>query len=165
MTHKILFPLAFVALLACSSAPVSTPIVEKPAGPPPPPQCMAGCMVQLSGQCAVTARSMDNTTTGEETIECDPRCCQEGAKTDSSGNSINDPDNDGIAGDADQCPDKPEDFDEFEDRDGCPDEDNDKDGILDVDDVCRDDPEVKNGFEDDDGCPDAYTPPTQEEAP
>jgi OOP family OmpA-OmpF porin len=65
-----------------------------------------------------------------------------------------DPDGDGIAGDADRCPDQPEDFDGFEDDDGCPEPDNDRDGFEDVRDACPGEPETVNGFEDDDGCPD-----------
>ena len=45
--------------------------------------------------------------------------------------SIGDRDGDGYKDDVDQCPDDPEDFDDFEDEDGCPEPDNDKDGILD----------------------------------
>jgi len=71
--------------------------------------------------------------------------------------SIGDRDGDGLKDDVDQCPDDPEDFDDFEDEDGCPEPDNDKDGILDVDDKCPNDPETKNGFEDQDGCPDDTT--------
>jgi outer membrane protein OmpA-like peptidoglycan-associated protein len=67
--------------------------------------------------------------------------------------SIGDRDGDGYADDQDQCPDDPEDFDGFEDGDGCPDPDNDKDGILDVDDNCPDIPEDRDGDQDDDGCP------------
>ena len=69
--------------------------------------------------------------------------------------SIGDRDGDGIKDDVDQCPDDPEDFDDFEDKDGCPDPDNDKDGILDVDDKCPNEPETKNGYKDEDGCPDS----------
>jgi OmpA-OmpF porin, OOP family len=69
--------------------------------------------------------------------------------------SIGDRDGDGLKDDVDLCPDDPEDFDDFEDEDGCPDPDNDKDGILDIDDKCPNDPETKNGFQDDDGCPDS----------
>lgn len=65
-----------------------------------------------------------------------------------------DADGDGILDDVDQCPLEPEDFDNFEDRDGCPDPDNDQDGILDVNDQCPNDPEDFDGFEDADGCPD-----------
>jgi outer membrane protein OmpA-like peptidoglycan-associated protein len=68
--------------------------------------------------------------------------------------NIGDRDGDGIKDDVDKCPDDPEDFDQFEDTDGCPDPDNDQDGILDVDDLCPNDPEDKDGFEDEDGCPD-----------
>jgi OOP family OmpA-OmpF porin len=68
--------------------------------------------------------------------------------------NIGDRDGDGIKDDIDKCPDDPEDFDGFEDEDGCPDPDNDLDGIPDVDDMCPNDPEDKDGFEDADGCPD-----------
>jgi len=93
-----------------------------------------------------------------------------------------DRDGDGIADDVDQCPDDPEDFDGFEDEDGCPDPDNDGDGVLDVDDQCPniagpaefygcpnndrdfdgipnindqcpDQPEDFDGYQDEDGCP------------
>ncbi len=67
--------------------------------------------------------------------------------------SIGDRDGDGYLDDEDQCPDEPEDFDDFEDEDGCPDPDNDKDGILDVDDRCPNIPEDIDGDEDEDGCP------------
>ena len=65
-----------------------------------------------------------------------------------------DTDGDGIVDEADKCPTEPEDFDGFDDTDGCPDIDNDEDGIADVDDACINDPETPNGFEDEDGCPD-----------
>lgn len=65
-----------------------------------------------------------------------------------------DKDGDGITDDVDKCPEEPEDKDEFEDEDGCPDVDNDKDEILDVNDKCPMDPEDKDEFEDEDGCPD-----------
>jgi OmpA-OmpF porin, OOP family len=67
---------------------------------------------------------------------------------------VGDRDNDGLLDDVDQCKDKPEDKDGFEDEDGCPDIDNDQDGIADVDDKCPLEPEDKDGFEDADGCPD-----------
>ena len=63
-------------------------------------------------------------------------------------------DGDGIEDDVDKCPTVPEDFDGFEDADGCPDPDNDQDGILDVNDACPNEPEDKDGFQDEDGCPD-----------
>jgi outer membrane protein OmpA-like peptidoglycan-associated protein len=65
-----------------------------------------------------------------------------------------DRDGDGIKNKLDQCPDEPEDFDKFEDEDGCPDNDNDGDGVLDGYDSCPLEPEDKDGFDDDDGCPD-----------
>ena len=66
---------------------------------------------------------------------------------------IGDRDGDGKKDDVDQCPDEPEDYDDFEDEDGCPEPDNDRDGILDDDDACPNEPEDKDGFEDEDGCP------------
>ncbi len=65
----------------------------------------------------------------------------------------NDPDRDGILGAADRCPNEPEDKDQFEDTDGCPENDNDQDGVYDVSDKCPLDPEDKDQFEDTDGCP------------
>jgi MYXO-CTERM domain-containing protein len=64
-----------------------------------------------------------------------------------------DSDGDGIFDADDSCPDDPEDFDDFEDTDGCPEDDNDKDGIVDADDSCPDVAEDMDGFEDTDGCP------------
>ena len=60
-----------------------------------------------------------------------------------------DKDADGILNKYDKCPLEPEDFDNFEDEDGCPDLDNDKDGVYDADDKC---PEVP-GHPDNHGCP------------
>jgi OOP family OmpA-OmpF porin len=68
-----------------------------------------------------------------------------------------DPDADGIAGDADRCPNVAEDRDGFEDEDGCPDNDNDKDGINDAQDKCPLKPENVNGIDDEDGCPEEDT--------
>lgn len=65
-----------------------------------------------------------------------------------------DPDGDGFISETDLCPAKPEDWDGFEDDDGCPEADNDKDGIPDAEDSCVLEPEVINGVDDDDGCPD-----------
>ncbi|MFO0578221.1 MAG: OmpA family protein [Polyangia bacterium] len=67
---------------------------------------------------------------------------------------VGDRDGDGLLDDADKCPDEPEDKDNFEDEDGCPELDNDKDGIYDTRDKCPNDPEDKDNFEDEDGCPD-----------
>ena len=65
-----------------------------------------------------------------------------------------DRDGDGIDNEVDQCPDQPEDLDNFEDQDGCQDVDNDKDGTPDGYDSCPMEAEDKDGFRDDDGCPD-----------
>ncbi|MBU1221148.1 OmpA family protein [Myxococcota bacterium] len=66
---------------------------------------------------------------------------------------IGDRDEDGYPDDVDKCPDDPEDFDGFQDEDGCPDLDNDQDGIPDKFDKCPNEPEDKDGYEDEDGCP------------
>ncbi len=65
-----------------------------------------------------------------------------------------DRDGDGIIDMEDMCPDDPEDIDEYNDEDGCPDPDNDKDSIEDESDKCPNDPEDFDEFEDEDGCPD-----------
>jgi outer membrane protein OmpA-like peptidoglycan-associated protein len=65
-----------------------------------------------------------------------------------------DTDGDGYFDSVDACPLQPEDFDQFEDEEGCPDPDNDRDGILDVYDECPMIPEDADCWRDDDGCPD-----------
>jgi outer membrane protein OmpA-like peptidoglycan-associated protein len=65
-----------------------------------------------------------------------------------------DTDGDGLLDPDDQCPNDPEDKDNFEDANGCPDPDNDNDTVLDVNDKCPMDPEDLDKFEDADGCPD-----------
>lgn len=64
-----------------------------------------------------------------------------------------DRDGDGISDFEDECPNAAEDFDGFEDEDGCPDMDNDGDGIIDELDSCPDEPEDFDGIDDADGCP------------
>jgi outer membrane protein OmpA-like peptidoglycan-associated protein len=76
------------------------------------------------------------------------------AQADLAGLTAGDRDGDGILDSVDKCPDVPEDFDGFEDADGCPDLDNDRDGIPDASDRCPNEPEDKDGFQDADGCPD-----------
>jgi len=67
---------------------------------------------------------------------------------------IGDTDGDGLLDDVDQCVDQPEDMDQFQDEEGCPDPDNDGDAIPDVSDQCPMEPETANGYQDEDGCPD-----------
>ena len=69
--------------------------------------------------------------------------------------SIGDADGDHIKDDVDHCPTQAEDYDGWEDSDGCPDPDNDKDGIPDLKDRCMNEPEDKDGDEDWDGCPES----------
>jgi OmpA-OmpF porin, OOP family len=66
-----------------------------------------------------------------------------------------DRDGDGIADSLDQCPTVRENYNGFEDLDGCPDDpDTDKDGVPDSRDACMLEPEDKDGYLDADGCPD-----------
>ncbi len=66
-----------------------------------------------------------------------------------------DRDGDGICDPTDRCPDEPEDYDGFEDTDGCPDDqDTDGDTLRDSVDQCVIDPEDDDGYEQQDGCPD-----------
>jgi outer membrane protein OmpA-like peptidoglycan-associated protein len=67
---------------------------------------------------------------------------------------VADSDGDGLLDPEDRCPQNPEDRDDFEDADGCPDADNDQDSILDVVDHCPNEAEDRDQFQDDDGCPD-----------
>ena len=64
-----------------------------------------------------------------------------------------DTDEDGVPDFQDQCPDRKEDVDTFEDGDGCPDIDNDEDGVLDEDDQCPLAAEDRDEYNDEDGCP------------
>ena len=59
-----------------------------------------------------------------------------------------DRDGDGIPDAVDKCPDAAEDYDGFEDADGCPDPDNDRDGVPDASDKC---PNIPGPAPD--GCP------------
>ncbi len=66
-----------------------------------------------------------------------------------------DRDGDGIPDSLDKCPDVRENYNGFEDLDGCPDDpDTDGDGIPDSRDACMLEPEDKDGYLDEDGCPD-----------
>src|SRR5262245_48307376 len=60
-----------------------------------------------------------------------------------------DRDGDGIPDSVDRCPDEPEDYDGFQDDDGCPDPDNDNDGVPDAEDRCPNTP----GPAENAGCP------------
>ncbi len=62
-------------------------------------------------------------------------------------------DNDGVPDDVDQCPELPEDRDNYEDRDGCPEIDNDDDGVLDKEDACPNVAGVPSTDPKKNGCP------------
>ncbi|GDX82955.1 hypothetical protein LBMAG42_47660 [Deltaproteobacteria bacterium] len=64
-----------------------------------------------------------------------------------------DADRDHVADGRDKCKNDPEDLDNFQDEDGCPELDNDADGREDSIDKCPNDPEDDDGFMDNDGCP------------
>lgn len=65
-----------------------------------------------------------------------------------------DRDGDGYPDPADRCPDKPENYNGYQDEDGCPDDpDSDGDGVPDSVDQCEMEPEDKDGYLDEDGCP------------
>ncbi|MEZ4286982.1 MAG: hypothetical protein R3A47_02305 [Polyangiales bacterium] len=65
-----------------------------------------------------------------------------------------DSDHDGIEDSVDQCPRLPEDFDGFQDEDGCMDPDNDNDLIPDEDDKCPNEEALEGRDADEDGCTD-----------
>lgn len=66
---------------------------------------------------------------------------------------LRDADGDGIADDVDACVQAREDFDGFEDEDGCPDIDNDNDGFNDKDDACPNQAGVASEDPRRQGCP------------
>jgi hypothetical protein len=66
---------------------------------------------------------------------------------------VHDRDGDGIPDEVDQCPDLPEDFDGFQDADGCPDGDNDDDGVPDAEDACPNQAGPENPDPKKNGCP------------
>ncbi len=66
---------------------------------------------------------------------------------------VRDSDGDGIQNGRDKCPLIPEDRDDHDDDDGCPDDDNDGDRRPDATDKCPAVSEDLDGFDDDDGCP------------
>lgn len=65
-----------------------------------------------------------------------------------------DADLDGIPDRVDECPHLPEDFDDFQDEDGCTDPDNDNDFVPDVDDRCPLEASDEDNDADEDGCND-----------
>jgi hypothetical protein len=74
-------------------------------------------------------------------------------------------DADGILDSQDSCPDAAEDFDSWDDADGCPDPDNDGDGIPDSNDSCPQNAENPGVGDDSDGCPDIIEEPVASPAP
>ena len=66
-----------------------------------------------------------------------------------------DRDGDGVPNSKDKCADSLEDFDYYEDGDGCLDPDDDQDNIPDVSDRCKGQAEDLDGYRDEDGCEDS----------
>jgi OOP family OmpA-OmpF porin len=105
-------------------------------------------------------------------LKTDPvRCRAPGSVAPGALPTATDRDGDGYDDDLDKCPDEAEDFDGFEDEEGCVDKDNDGDGVLDASEWdadrriwinvdtkagldCRNEVEDADGFEDEDGCVD-----------
>ena len=87
---------------------------------------------------------------GDGVPDIDDKCPDQPGPKENQGCPISkDSDGDGIPDDIDRCPLDPEDFDGFQDEDGCPDPDNDGDGIVDKVDACPNTPgPIENR-----GCP------------
>ena len=83
-----------------------------------------------------------------------PQYCAERGFVEVAKPAPGDRDGDGYLDPKDKCPDNPENFQGFEDEDGCPDDpDTDGDGIKDSADSCIVEPEDKDTYLDEDGCP------------
>jgi outer membrane protein OmpA-like peptidoglycan-associated protein len=83
-----------------------------------------------------------------------PQYCAERGFVEVAKPAPGDRDGDGYLDPKDKCPDQPENFQGFQDDDGCPDDsDTDGDGITDIKDSCVLEPEDKDGYLDEDGCP------------
>jgi outer membrane protein OmpA-like peptidoglycan-associated protein len=79
-----------------------------------------------------------------------PEYCAQRAFVETPG----DRDGDGYPDNVDKCPEQPENFNNFQDEDGCPeDPDTDGDGLTDSVDSCVLEAEDKDNYLDDDGCP------------
>lgn len=93
----------------------------------------------------------------DEVLDVNDRCPNTPGVPTNFGCPLEDRDGDNIPDISDHCPDLPEDFDNNEDDDGCPEEENldsDGDGLLDDVDKCPQEPEDFDNFQDEDGCPD-----------
>lgn len=145
----IIILLLALSLSACSSKTTKEDVIDTPKETAKPIECLPGCAPNVEDKCVTVANVSDGATVEREEIACAPECCDRTASA-----TQGDKDGDGVPDDGDQCPTEPEDIDDFQDKDGCPDPDNDGDGILDIDDLCAEDAEDMDGFEDQDGCPD-----------
>jgi outer membrane protein OmpA-like peptidoglycan-associated protein len=142
--------------------------------------------VVVKEQAPVIVKIEETDKDGDGVLDKDDQCPSLPGPKENKGCPVEAPkdrDNDGILDPSDKCIDVPEDIDNFQDDDGCPEPDNDNDGILDAadkcmneagpmtnfgcpildkdgdglnDDVdqCPNEPEDKDDFQDGDGCPD-----------
>jgi hypothetical protein len=137
---KSLSILPALFLCACGAPSNQTPGHPVAGSPPQEAQdCDPACF-HIDDQC------LRQTASPIVFMECGSTCCP-------SAKAYTDPDKDWHIDNMDQCPYDPEDFDSFEDLDGCPDPDNDADGMEDDRDACPLIPEDFDGQEDGDGCP------------
>src|SRR5689334_8568814 len=83
-----------------------------------------------------------------------PQYCAERQFVEAPTPAPGDRDGDGYLDTEDKCPDEPENFQGFQDEDGCPDDpDTDGDGLTDSVDSCILEPEDTDKYLDEDGCP------------
>ncbi len=83
-----------------------------------------------------------------------PQYCAERGFVEVARPAPGDKDGDGYLDPEDTCPEQPENFNGYQDPDGCPDDpDTDGDGLVDSLDSCVLEPEDKDSYLDDDGCP------------
>jgi outer membrane protein OmpA-like peptidoglycan-associated protein len=150
--------------LSRSCGPAQVTIREKkPDAPPPPPKKVVTIekvdsdgdgVPDLEDKCPDVPGKKEfqgcPDTDGDGIPDPEDACpTQPGPKENQGCPVAKDSDGDGIPDDIDRCPLDPEDFDGFQDDDGCPDPDNDGDGIVDKIDACPNTPgPIENR-----GCP------------
>ncbi len=142
--------------------------------------------VVVKDQPQLVVKIEETDTDADGVLDNDDRCPRLPGPPENRGcpvEAAKDRDSDGLPDPVDSCIDQPEDYDKFQDEDGCPEADNDNDGVVDGADKCPDvagpiqnvgcpvtdkdsdgiaderdkcpnEPEDKDGFQDDDGCPD-----------
>jgi OmpA-OmpF porin, OOP family len=141
--------------LSRSCAPTQVTIARRPAEPPPEPEPKRIVRIEKTDRDGDGVPDLDDAcpdlpgkpefkgcpdTDGDGIVDSEDACPNEAGPRETQGCPIaKDSDGDGIPDDIDRCPLDPEDFDGFQDEDGCPDADNDGDGIVDRLDACPND--------------------------